>query len=215
MIDAEDELQTPAIVNQVQKLDKIGRELCAYLEKLDPRSRNGVTSAAHQFFRGDKDEKALAEIMKKIDDAKRTMCLKIQVANVGLAKSIADKLVANTEVIERIDHTLVNILGEDHGLRIAKLIKTVNVGGESSSESPRQLQMSKPFQMMVLSPFQKPSWHPLPSKESLSPPLPRHHRFQLRCLQGPIELSALSVTILPRILGSRSMLLLEKIDGVR
>jgi len=130
-VEDEDTLQTPRVMKQILRLHELGRELKSNLNKLDPANRNmgTVASTAHQFFRGDKDEKAIADIMRKIDEAKTHLCLKIQVAHVGLTNIIGNQVLANTEVINKIDQMLVRALGEGNGLRIARIVSAREVRG--------------------------------------------------------------------------------------
>jgi hypothetical protein len=61
------------------------------------------------------------------------LLLRIQVANVGVMRDVQQGLVANTEVIERVDQFLKDEVSGCEGLRIARLLQ----GRRPSSEYPR------------------------------------------------------------------------------
>jgi hypothetical protein len=47
----------------------------------------------------------------------------VQLANVGLTRMVHDTVLANVEVINRIDRLLTVVFGESHGLKLAGLLK--------------------------------------------------------------------------------------------
>jgi hypothetical protein len=61
--------------------------------------------------------------MDEVYRAKANLCLRIQVASVGVISEVGNSVLANAAVIKRIDRTLKSIWGEEGGLRIAQLIK--------------------------------------------------------------------------------------------
>lgn len=68
--------------------------------------------------------------MNELVHVKATLLLRIQVANVGIMRTMEKRLVANAEVIQRVDEYLRDQVDEYQGLRIAKLLK----GRRPSSE---------------------------------------------------------------------------------
>jgi len=132
MIEKEDALQTANVVIEVNKLQVIETELLQCLKKLNSTSTGTIQQLAHQFAHGSKDEKTLADIMDDLDRAKSNICLCIQLANVGLTRTINNTVLANAKVVNRIDNLLVRVIGEGRGLKIAGLLKYRTPQGSSN-----------------------------------------------------------------------------------
>ena len=99
------------------------------LRELDPRDKGMVRQLAHQFVHGTKEEETLADIMANLDRAKADLSLRVQLANVGLTRMVHNTVLANVEVINRIDRMLAEVLGESHGLKLAGLIENMHLQG--------------------------------------------------------------------------------------
>lgn len=82
-----------------------------------------VRQLAHQLVHGTKDEETLADIMIDLDRAKANLSLRVQLANVGLTRMVHDTVLANIEVINRIDRLLAMVFRKSHGLKLASLLK--------------------------------------------------------------------------------------------
>ena len=123
MIADEDALQTANVALEVTKLRTIETELVQCLRTFDPGSTSPMRQMAHQFVCGSRDEKTLADIMDHLDRVKSDICLCIQFANVGLTRTLGNTVLANAEVIHRIDSLLVQVIGEGQGLKLASLLK--------------------------------------------------------------------------------------------
>lgn len=76
-----------------------------------------------QLIRGPRDNARLNGIMHDLHLAKGSLILKIQVAHVGLTRSVGDAVLVNCEIVERVNAVLQQILGEGKGLRIADLLR--------------------------------------------------------------------------------------------
>jgi hypothetical protein len=122
-IDDEDALQTAVVNSELTKLHAVGVKLVRCLRELDPGNKGMVRQLAHQLVHGTKDEETLADIMKNLDRAKANLSLQVQLANVGLTRMVHDTVLANVEVINRIDRLLTVVFGESHGLKLAGLLK--------------------------------------------------------------------------------------------
>jgi hypothetical protein len=122
-IDDEDALQTAVVNSELTRLHNVGVKLVRCLRELDPGNKGMVRQLAHQLVHGTKDEETLADIMKDLDRAKANLSLRVQLANVGLTRMVHDTVLANVEVINRIDRLLTVAFGESHGLKLAGLLK--------------------------------------------------------------------------------------------
>ncbi|KAH9875717.1 hypothetical protein IAQ61_003181 [Plenodomus lingam] len=124
IIEDEEELQTPSVGSEMVRLRDVQSKLAELLNKLDPKPKGKVNQFAHQLTQGSSDEEKLSVVMSELSDVKATLLLRIQISNVGIVKTMEKKqLVANAEVIERIDLFLREKVGNCEGLRIAKLLQ--------------------------------------------------------------------------------------------
>jgi hypothetical protein len=130
IIDDEEELHTPSVAEELVHLQAVQGKLAKMLETLDPKQRSKANQFARQLVQGSADEKKLATIMDELVHIKATLLLRIQVSSVGVMRNIEQELVANAEVIQRIDQSLREHISDCEGLRIARLLK----GRRPSSE---------------------------------------------------------------------------------
>jgi hypothetical protein len=65
----------------------------------------------------------LADIMNELSRAKSNLGLRLQVANVGLTRTVENTITANAEVVSRIDLLLQQEFGKGQGLKIAELLR--------------------------------------------------------------------------------------------
>lgn len=138
-IDDEDALQTAVVISELTKVHAVGTKLAECLGELDPGNKGRVRQLAHQLVHGTKDEETLADIMKDLDRAKANLSLRVQLANVGMTRVVHDTVLANAEVIDRIDRLLIVVLRESHGLKLAGLLKDRVPQGSCNSVDPRSL----------------------------------------------------------------------------
>jgi hypothetical protein len=138
IIDDEEELQTPTVATELYRLKDVQCKLVKLLETLDPKPRGRVNQLARQFAHGSADERKLCVVMDELSHVKATLLLRIQVANVGVMRTMEKQLVANAEVIQRIDQFLREEVGNCKGLRIAQLLK-----GRRPSSKRRPIIISK------------------------------------------------------------------------
>jgi len=116
-------LQTASVKAELLRLKNIEDKLLQHLEQLDTARRGALKEFAHQFMHGSSDEKKLAAFMSELGHVKAALLLCVQVASVGVIRGVGNDLVANAEVVNRIDRFLKDELGEGAGLKIAKLLK--------------------------------------------------------------------------------------------
>lgn len=123
LIEDEDALRTAKVASEVGRIRNIAAELVTFLTSIDPGSKTTAQQIMHQFTHGSRDERTLLDVMQKLNSAKRDLSLRIQIALVGVAKTVENKLVANTLVVEQIDNLLKDVFGDGRGLKLAELIK--------------------------------------------------------------------------------------------
>lgn len=123
ILDDEKELQTASVASELVRLKDVQWKLFELLDGLDPKDRGKVNQFAHQLTHGSSDEKKLGVVMNELSQVKTALLVRIQISNVGIFKTMEKQLVANAEVIERIDLFLREEIGNCEGLRIAKLLQ--------------------------------------------------------------------------------------------
>jgi hypothetical protein len=123
IIQDEDSLRTATVYSEVVRLRDIQDKLVKLLRHLDPRLKTPVQQSAHQLMNGSFDESKLCVIMNELGQVKSMLLLRLQVANVGVMRDMQQGLVANTEVIGRVDQFLKEEVSGCEGLRIARLLQ--------------------------------------------------------------------------------------------
>jgi hypothetical protein len=109
----------------MRRVEAFGQELKKHLMSMgEPRS--GLRPFGHQIIRGSNDEAQLASIMASLGRAKQDLILQVQVANVGLTKSVNNAILIEVATVNKIQALLEDTLGEGKGLRI--LISSENKG---------------------------------------------------------------------------------------
>jgi hypothetical protein len=130
IIDDEEDLQIATVATELVRLQAVQVKLAELLENLDPKMTSKMNQIAHQLTSGSADEKKLGAIMDELVQVKAMLVLRIQVAHVGVIRTIGKEAVVNAEAIRRIDEYLREHVDNCEGLRIAKLLK----GRRPSSE---------------------------------------------------------------------------------
>jgi hypothetical protein len=118
----EDALHTSGAVATMRRVEAFGQELKKHLMSMgEPRS--GLRQFGHQIVRGSDDEAQLASIMARLNRAKQDLILQIQVANVGLTKSVNNAILVEVATVNKIQALLEDTLGEGKSLRIADFLR--------------------------------------------------------------------------------------------
>lgn len=143
IIEDEDELQIDAVALELGRVKDVQERLKDLLVSLDPNNKGRVNQIARQFVQGSGDEKKLTVIMNELGTVKQTLLLRIQVAQVGVIRGMKEGLIANAEVIQRIDESLRQV-SNCEGLRIARLLKDRIPAGELSAEKKLAIQLLIP-----------------------------------------------------------------------
>ena len=129
LIKNENALQTAVVITELDKLYAVGVKLVRCLEELDSGKKGIVRQLTHQLMHGGKDEETLANIMRDLDRAKGDLSIRVQLANVGLTRMVHDTVLANFDVINRMDSLLAGVFGKSHGLKLAGLLKDMDIKG--------------------------------------------------------------------------------------
>jgi hypothetical protein len=128
----EEVLRTAAITSQLVRIEDLAERPVECLETMDPGTKNSLRQFAHQLVQGSKDEEAIANRMNDLGREKARLSLRIQVANVGLMRTVGDTVVANGKVINRIDLLLQQVFGEGQGLKLAEFLRNQSAQGISN-----------------------------------------------------------------------------------
>jgi hypothetical protein len=124
----EESLRTASVLGEVVRLRDVQDKLVKLLEQLDPRPKTSVQQFSHQLMNGSSDDSKMLAIMNELGQVKSMLLLRIQ----GVMRDVQQRLVANTEVIARVDQFLKEELSGCEGLRIARLLQ----GRRPSSKYP-------------------------------------------------------------------------------
>lgn len=91
MVEAEPRIQTAEIEDQIKYIVKVEQELQAFCDRLQAQQAKGtVHKYAHALKSGDEDDKELADILTKLQNARSELHLRISVINVGLVGNLQD-----------------------------------------------------------------------------------------------------------------------------
>ena len=111
LVEAEKELQTAEIGEQLRRVEEISRELHDFLESM---GRSQEKSKVHKYLRaigtGEQNAQELRRILDRWAGARADLSLRIQLAQVGLTRSLHDGVVAVVPTIQRIDQSLQRLL---------------------------------------------------------------------------------------------------------
>lgn len=122
LVEREPAFQTASIAAELQNIIKGAEELRIYLKTMQRRVSHNVTRLyIHTLVSGGKDERAIASVLAKLDRAMRGLGVCIQLANVGLTRTLGEGFVAVLPVIKRTNRNVEEVLGA--GLRIATLLQ--------------------------------------------------------------------------------------------
>lgn len=141
IIDDEEDLQIPTVATELVRLQAVQNKLAELLEALDPKSASKVNQFARQLVHGSADEKKLGTIMEELVQVKTLLILRIQVAHIGVIRTMGKEAIVNAEVIKRIDAYLREHIPNCEGLRIARLLKGRSLSSEfcAAATCPVQL----------------------------------------------------------------------------
>lgn len=124
IIEDEEELQIDTVTDELIRVKEVQTKLKELLVSLDPpKTRGKFNQIARQLVQGSTDERKLSAIMADLGNVKATLLVCIQVAQVGVLRTMKKEFVADAEVIQRIHEGLKEKVDNCKGLRIARLLK--------------------------------------------------------------------------------------------
>lgn len=121
----EDTLQTATVTAELLDMENLAKQLVALLDNLS-RDRSGPAQLLHQLVHGSNDEQKLDIIMKHLGRAQDHLALRVQVAHVGLTKSLGDKMLMQAEAVARVDDLVRQVFDDGGGLQMVRLKRTPN-----------------------------------------------------------------------------------------
>ena len=111
LIEAEKELQTAGIGEQLIRVEEISRELHDFLESMcRSQKKSKVQRYLHAIGTREQNAEELRRILDRWAGARAVLSLHIQLAQVGLSRSLHDGVVAVVPTIQRIDQSLQRLL---------------------------------------------------------------------------------------------------------
>ncbi|KAI4690375.1 hypothetical protein J4E81_007528 [Alternaria sp. BMP 2799] len=123
MIYDEQDLKTPTVAAELVRLQDVSERLAGLIKTLVPSTTSKMIQFARQLVDGSADEKKLSAIMGELVQVKAVLVLSIQVAHVGVVRTMGKQAVANAEAIQRIDESFRELVQDCKGLKIAQLLK--------------------------------------------------------------------------------------------
>lgn len=152
LIEAEKELQTPSIQAQIKEVIKAGDQLKDWLKKLAELQANSkARQYTHALVHGDKDDKALSEILDRLNMAKAELSTRIITAHVGLTRSMNEGFTAALSIVRRVDRNVQDVLGQH--LAIATQLETHK---SLPSDNGKSSKNSAPIQAYFLDDIEVP-----------------------------------------------------------
>ncbi|KAH8892381.1 hypothetical protein GQ53DRAFT_764190 [Thozetella sp. PMI_491] len=118
----EDALHTSGAIAAIRHVEALSQELKGHLVSMGA-PRSGPRQFVHQIKSGSDDEEQLASIMVRLGRAKQDLILHVQVANVGLTKTVNNAIVVEMAMVNKIHVLLQDLLGEGKGLKIADFLR--------------------------------------------------------------------------------------------
>ena len=111
LVEAETELQTAEVGEQLIRVEAISRELYDFLESMRrSQEKNKVMRFLRAVGVGEQTAEELRRILDRWAGARADLSLRIQLAHVGLSRSLHDGVVAVVPTIQRIDQSLQEFL---------------------------------------------------------------------------------------------------------
>lgn len=129
LVKNETDLQTLAVRSESENIRQIAKTLISSLESMAPGDRSKVRRYVRQFVKGTQEQEAIEKLWRRLDRAKLTLSMGLQLANVGVTRVVGDSVAVNMDILNRIDKRLRKLFGEDGGLKIADLAKSQHTQG--------------------------------------------------------------------------------------
>jgi hypothetical protein len=144
LVQDETELQTRAIEEQVGVIVGIAQELKDSLDSLAAwQTKSKSKQYVHALASGERDEKAIDDILGRLDRAKADLNMRITTAHIGLSGTMRNGFAAALAIVQRVDQNVQKVLGER--LAIATLLD-----GRESTVSGKMVTYPGPNKLPML-----------------------------------------------------------------
>ncbi|KAF1847244.1 uncharacterized protein K460DRAFT_306212 [Cucurbitaria berberidis CBS 394.84] len=121
----EDALQTAAVTSELVEMEKVTKNLIALLKELS-KSRGAAHQYVHQLVSGSEEEEKLSTVIDQISRSHEHLALRLQVAHVGLTKTLDSKMAVDMEAVQRIDKLLQEVFGDARKLEMVEFVRSRN-----------------------------------------------------------------------------------------
>ncbi|KAJ9137580.1 hypothetical protein NKR23_g9032 [Pleurostoma richardsiae] len=120
LVREEERLQTAGVEQQVEAINKVALELRAFLVRLASvtQQRGSFSQVVYMFKSGDKNDKQLEDITRRLDREKTQLILRISVVQVGLFGNLKDGFRVAFNVLQETNTRVKEMLGIN--LRLAE-----------------------------------------------------------------------------------------------
>ncbi|KAK2060747.1 hypothetical protein LY76DRAFT_540366 [Colletotrichum caudatum] len=126
LLAAEPELRQDQVNKAAHQVAQKGRNLCNFIEDLTDKSQNGggFQKFMDQLLHGPGEQLRLENLRGELGDSKTTLILALQMAQVGLIRSMGKSdVIVNVEVVTKVDQRIQTWPGLEEGLRLVKLLQ--------------------------------------------------------------------------------------------
>lgn len=114
LVKSEPNLQTAGVVRQVTSITEIGEELNDFLEQLRRvQEKSSMRQFMHAVKSGDEEDKQLAIIVSRMDNARSGLILCIEVAQVGLVGNLNDGFRVASQTLVDVSQKVYDCLGRN------------------------------------------------------------------------------------------------------
>ncbi|KAK1599351.1 uncharacterized protein LY79DRAFT_138675 [Colletotrichum navitas] len=125
LLAAEPELRQDHVNQAAHQVAKKGQDLCNLIEDLRDKSQNGggFQRFMDQLQKGPGEQRRLEMLRAELSDSKTTLILALQMAQVGLIRSMGKgDIIVNVELVTKVDQRVQTCPGLEEGLRLAQLL---------------------------------------------------------------------------------------------
>lgn len=134
LVKEEESLQTKAVEDAVGNTNTVCKDLELFLIKMClAHNKSKGRQFAHNFMKGEDDEKELEGIGGRLNSARLQLSMNIQLVHVSVTGSVQEGIVAVMSEMRRVNGVVQRVLNE--GLKIARLLENRPVDASKCSRS--------------------------------------------------------------------------------
>jgi len=112
LVKEEERLQTAAVGQQVTAIIGVAETLKSFFDRLAAeQQRKAISQFFHALKSGDKDDRELEGILKRLDRARDELVLRISVAQVGLVGNLKDDFHVAFDILRETNRKVNEVLG--------------------------------------------------------------------------------------------------------